>query len=279
VSFTKRGYNQLRSPSPFSSAHHINPFAPEENVIGIDLSGKTALVTGASQGLGATIAAMLYRAGANVAVNYVAMGPNQSNAERIVAELGPRAVAIEADVRNAGSVSRMFGEIEERFGQLDIVVNNAGILRDHTARKMTPEEWQDVIDTNLTGVFNVCRLAADRLHDGGRIVNLASISAVVGFFGQSNYSAAKAGVIALTKVLSKELAKRQITVNAVAPGVVLTEMGKSIPEEQRAAMLALIPLARFGEPDEIANVILFLCSNLASYMSGQTLHVNGGWWG
>ena len=248
-------------------------------MIGIDLSGKTALVTGASQGLGATIAAMLHRAGANVAANYVGMGSNQANAERIVAELGQRAVAVEADVRNAASVGRMFGEIEKRFGQLDIVVNNAGILRDHTARKMTPDEWQDVIDTNLTGVFHVCRLAADRLHDGGRIVNLASISAVVGFFGQSNYSAAKAGVIALTKVLSKELAKRQITVNAVAPGVVLTEMGKSIPEEQRAAMLALIPLARFGEPDEIANVILFLCSNLASYVSGQTLHVNGGWWG
>lgn len=248
-------------------------------MIGIDLSGQTALVTGASQGLGAAAAQWLHRAGANVALNYVALGANQANAERLAAELGPNAVAVEADVRDAQSVCRMFGEIEERFGGIDIIVNNAGILRDHTARKMTQDEWQGVIDTNLTGVFNVCKLAADRLRDGGRIVNLASISAVVGFFGQSNYAAAKAGVIALTKVLSKELAKRQITVNAVAPGVILTEMGKSIPEEQRAAMLSLVPLARFGEPDEIASVILFLCSTLASYVTGQTLHVNGGWWG
>lgn len=248
-------------------------------MIGIDLSGKTALVTGASQGLGTAAVRMLHRAGANVAVNYVAMGSNRANAEGIVAELGQNAMTVEADVRDAGNVGRMFDEIEKRFAGIDIIVNNAGILRDHTARKMTQEEWQSVIDTNLTGVFNVCRLAADRLRDDGRIVNLTSISAVVGFFGQSNYSAAKAGVIGLTKVLSKELAKKRITVNAIAPGVVLTEMGKSIPEEQRAAMLALIPLARFGEPDELASAILFFCSELASYITGQTLHVNGGWWG
>ena len=248
-------------------------------MIGIDLSGKTALVTGASQGLGAATARMLHRAGANVALNYVAVGTNQANAERVAADLGQRATAVEADVRDPASVGRMFENVAQRFGGIDIVVNNAGILRDHTARKMTQEEWQDVLDTNLTGVFNVCRLAADQLRDGGRIVNLASISAVIGFFGQSNYVAAKAGVVGLTKVLSKELAKRQITVNAVAPGVVLTEMGKSIPDEQRAAMLALVPLARFGEPDEIAGAILFLCSELASYVTGQTLHVNGGWWG
>jgi 3-oxoacyl-[acyl-carrier protein] reductase len=173
----------------------------------------------------------------------------------------------------------MFREAEKRFGGIDIIVNNAGILRDHTARKMSREEWQEVIDTNLTGVFHVCKAAADCLRENGRIVNLASISAVIGFFGQANYSAAKAGVIALTKVLSKELAKKRITVNAVAPGVVLTEMGKMIPEEQRASMLAMIPLGRFGEPDEVANAVLFLCSDLASYISGQTLHVNGGWWG
>jgi 3-oxoacyl-[acyl-carrier protein] reductase len=257
---------------------NIYSFKPEENMIGIDLSGKTALVTGASQGLGAATARLLHRAGANVAVNYVAMGPNRVNAECIVAELDRRAVAVEADVRDAGSVGRTFDEIEKRFGPLDIVVNNAGILRDHTVRKMTQEEWQDVIDTNLTGVFNVCKSAADRLRDGGRIVNLASISAAIGFFGQANYSAAKAGVIGLTKVLCRELAKRRITVNAVAPGVILTEMGKSIPEEQRAAMLASIPLARFGEPDEVAKAVLVLCSDMASYLSGQTLHVNGGWW-
>jgi 3-oxoacyl-[acyl-carrier protein] reductase len=248
-------------------------------MIPMDLSGKTALITGASQGLGEAVARMLHRAGAAVAVNYLALGDNQARAERLVAELGTRAAAIEADVRSQDRVESLFVETEKRFGGIDIIVNNAAILRDHTLRKMTPEEWSNVMDTNLTGVFHVCKAAADRLRDEGRIVNLASISAVVGFFGQANYATAKAGVIALTKVLSKELAKKRITVNAVAPGVVLTEMGKSIPDEQRAAMLSLIPLGRFGEPDEIASVILFLCSPLSSYVTGQTLHVNGGWWG
>jgi len=167
----------------------------------------------------------------------------------------------------------------ERFGGLDIVVNNAGIIRDRTIRKLTHEQWQEVLDTNLTGAFNVCKAAADRLREYGRIVNVSSISAAHGFFGQSNYAAAKAGIIGLTKVLSKEMAKRHITVNAVAPGVALTEMGLSIPEGVRAQFLAQIPLGRFAQPDEIAGVILFLCSDLASYVTGQTIHVNGGWWG
>jgi len=253
--------------------HEENPMIP------IDLSGRTAVVTGASQGLGETTARLLHRAGANVVVNYFELGPNRANAERIVAELGERAVAVEADVRRPERVAAMLDEAVARFGGLDVVVNNAGIIRDKTVKKMSSELWQEVLDTNLTGVFNVCRAAVERLADGGRIVNLASISAVVGFFGQANYAAAKAGVVALTKVLSKELARRRITVNAVAPGVVLTEMGLTIPEEVRARMLANIPMGRFGEPDEIANVILFLCSDLASYVTGQTIHVNGGWWG
>ena len=248
-------------------------------MIHIDLSGKTAVVTGASQGLGEVTARLLHRAGANVVVNYVALGTNQAKADRIVSELGVRAAAMEADVCVQQRVNNMFEEAEKRFGGIDIVVNNAGILRDRTIRKMSQEEWQQVIDTNLTGVFHVCKTAGDRLRENGRIVNISSISGQIGFFGQANYSAAKAGVIALTKVLSKELAKKRITVNAVAPGIVLTEMGKMIPDEQRATMLSLIPLGRFGEPDEIANVILFLSSELASYVSGQTLHVNGGWWG
>lgn len=248
-------------------------------MIQIDLQGKTAIVTGASQGLGEAIVRRLHQAGANVVVNYLAMGTNQANAERIVSELGDRATAIEADVCKLPQVVSMFEEAERRFGGVDMVVNNAGILRDKTIRKMSEEDWQSVIDTNLTGVFHVCKAAADRLRDDGRVVNLSSISGQTGFFGQANYSAAKAGVVGLTKVLSKEFAKRRITVNAVAPGVILTEMGKSIPEEQRAVMLPLIPLARFGVPDDIANAVLFLCSDLASYMSGQTLHVNGGWWG
>ena len=247
----------------------------------IDLAGKTALVTGAGQGLGRCTATTLHRCGANVVLNYFEdqQGINRACAEETVASLGERAIAVAADVRNSAEIHRMVDRTVEQFGKLDIVVNNAAVIRDRTLKKMTDDEWQTVIDTNLTGVFQVCRAAADRLAEGGRIVNMASISGVVGFYGQVNYSAAKAGVIAITKVLSKELARRRITVNAVAPGVVLTEMGKSIPEEVRAGMIAQIPLGRFGEPEEISNVILFLCSDLASYVTGQTIHANGGWIG
>jgi 3-oxoacyl-[acyl-carrier protein] reductase len=172
----------------------------------------------------------------------------------------------------------MFTKIEAHFGRVDILVNNAAILRDRTMKNLSDADWDDVIETNLSAVFKVSQTAIQFMNDGGRIVNMASISGVIGFFGQANYSSAKAGVIALTKVLSKELASRQINVNAVAPGVVLTEMGKSIPDQARQQMLAQIPLRRFGEPDEIATTILFLCSPLSSYITGQTLHVNGGWW-
>jgi 3-oxoacyl-[acyl-carrier protein] reductase len=247
----------------------------------IDLSGKTALVTGGSQGLGLVTAETLHSAGANVAIGFFPdeAGENRAKAERFVASLGGRATAIAADVRELAAVERMVDAAIDRFGGLDILVNNAGILRDKTLRKMAADDWQAVIDTNLTGVFNGCRAACERIGDGGRIVNISSISAAVGFFGQANYAAAKAGVVGLTKVLSRELAKRAITVNAVAPGVVLTDMGRTIPAESLEAMLGEIPLHRFGEPREIAEAILFLVSPMASYVTGQTLHVNGGWWG
>jgi len=245
----------------------------------IDLSGKVALVTGASQGLGSATTRALHAAGATVVINFFPDPDkvNEARAQVLAAELGERCLFVGADVRDPGAVDRMFEAVRASLGGIDIVVNNAAVLRDRTIRNMTDEDWQAVIDTNLTGVFHMNRAAARYLRDDGRIVSMASIAATVGFFGQANYAAAKAGVAAMTRVLSRELARRRITVNAVAPGVVLTEMGKSIPEGVRESMLAQIPLGRFGEPDEIANVILFLCSPLASYMTGQTLHVNGGW--
>ena len=249
-------------------------------MIAIDLAGKAAIVTGAGQGIGRATAALLHRAGATVAVNDFddAAGENRARAEEAVAALGSRAFVAMADVRSRPQVDAMIHDVIDRSGRLDIVVNNAGIIRDRSVRNLSAEDWQQVIDTNLTGVLHVCQAAAPALGEGGRIVNMASISGVAGFFGQANYAAAKAGVIGLTKVLSKELARRRITVNAVAPGVVLTQMGRSIPPENREEMLKQIPLGRFGEPEEIAGAILWLCSDLASYVTGQTIHVSGGWW-
>lgn len=250
-------------------------------MIPIDLSGKTAFVTGASQGIGQQIVTHLHAAGAQVAIGFWndPGGANRQLAEKVATGLGDRAMIVGGDVRHREEMTTVVDAVVDRFGALDILVCNAGILRDRSVKKMSTEEWQSVIDTNLSGVFNTCQAAAIRLSEGGRIINIASLAAVVGFFGQANYASAKAGVIALTKVLSKELARRQITVNAVAPGIVLTEMGKSIPEENRKLMISQIPLGRLGEPSEISSCVLFLASDLASYVTGQTLHVNGGWWG
>lgn len=246
-------------------------------MVSIDLSGKTALITGGGQGLGRATATRLHEAGARIVINYFedADGLNRNRAEETAAALGERASIAAADVRDLAQVESMIAGI----GNLDILVNNAAIIRDRSLKKMSQDEWQAVIDTNLTGVFNLCKAANPVLNEDGRIVSMASISGAIGFFGQANYSAAKAGVVGLTKALSKELAKRRITVNAVAPGVVLTEMGESIPEAAREKMLEQIPMACFGEPDDIANAILFLCSDLAAYITGQALHVNGGWYG
>jgi len=246
----------------------------------ISLTGKVALITGGGQGLGLATATQLHQAGAKVVLNYFPddEGKCKAQAEDAAQQLGDRAIAIGADVRQRSDVTRMLDQVQEHFGTIDILVNNAAILRDRTLMKLSDDEWDAVLDTNLSAVFRVCQQVLPKMNDGGRIVSMASISGVVGFFGQANYASAKAGIIALTKVLSKEVAARGITVNAVAPGVVLTEMGKSIPEAVRQQMLTQIPLRRFGEPREIANTILFLCSDLASYITGQTIHVNGGWW-
>jgi 3-oxoacyl-[acyl-carrier protein] reductase len=247
----------------------------------IDLSGKVAVVTGGGQGLGLATATALHDAGASVVINYFedSSGINRERATMAAKALGDRAIALPADVRDRPAVEALFDAAVKQFQRVDLVINNAAVIRDRSIKNMTDDEWSNVIDTNLTGVYNVCKAAQSRLADGGRIVNMSSISGTIGLYGQSNYASAKAGVAALTKVLSKELAARNITVNAVAPGVVMTEMAQTIPDDVRKKMLVNIPLQRFGEPEEIASVILFLCSPLASYITGQTIHVNGGWWG
>jgi 3-oxoacyl-[acyl-carrier protein] reductase len=248
-------------------------------MIAIDLTGRVAVITGASQGLGAAIATLLHRAGASVAITYWPDpdGINRANAERLAMQLGEHALAIAGDVRDATAMAAMAAAVTARFGRIDMLVNNAGIVRDRSFRKMSSDEWEQVIDTNLTGAFTACKAVEPLLQNGGRIVSLASISAALGFFGQANYAAAKAGVIGFTRVLARELAKRQITVNAIAPGVIMTDMAMTIPEAERERMLTHIPLGRFGVPDDIAQAVLFLCSDLAGYLTGQTLHVNGGW--
>ena len=249
-------------------------------MISIDLTGRTALVTGASQGLGAAIATRLHAAGATVLLAYWPdpAGANHAKAVEVAAALGSRATPVPADVRVLSDMQAAVAEALRLTGRIDILVNNAGVIRDRTVKKMTIEEWQSVIDTNLTGVFNGCKAAEPHIADGGRIISLSSISAALGFFGQANYAAAKAGVIGLTRVLSRELARRAITVNAVAPGVVLTDMGKAIPAAEQEKMLTQVPLGRFGTPDDIANAVLFLASDLGTYITGQTIQVNGGWY-
>ena len=261
-------------------------------MIPIKLTGKVALVTGSSQGLGEVTARTLHKAGASVVINYYPdeAGQGKAQAQKIVDELNAtdaagtaenkiqRAIALGADVTDFPAVEEMVQNIVSELGGLDIVINNAGILRDRTLAKLSIDDWNAVIATNLSGVFHVCKAAAAVLRNEGRVVNLGSIAGTMGFFGQSNYAAAKSGVAGMGRVLSRELARKNITVNTVAPGVVLTDMGKSIPQEVRTEMLKQIPLNRFGEPSDISNAILFLCSDLASYITGQTLHVSGGWY-
>ena len=253
--------------------------------IAIDLRGKIALITGASGGIGAATTRLLHRAGATVAINHP--GPSDSDpcrdahalARELNAERSESAEIYQADVRDGIEVELMMASIHRTLGGLDLLVNNAGILRDRSIAKMTETEWQDVIDVNLTGVFHCCKYGLEILREEGSIVNVGSLSAQEGFHGQSNYAASKAGVQALTRVLSKECAKRGIRVNAVAPGLIDTHMTASLPDTVRAGMHAMIPLGRPGLADEVAGAILFLCSPLASYISGITLGINGGWRG
>jgi 3-oxoacyl-[acyl-carrier protein] reductase len=241
-----------------------------------DFSDKIVLVTGSSRGIGAGLVEAFGTRGARCVVNYVAdsSGRNKADAERVAAGL-KNPVVIECDVADDRRVADMMQHVRTTLGGLDILINNAGILRDRTIKNMTLDDWETVMRVNLTGPFNCIRQAVPILRSGGRIVNVSSLSAVAGIFGQANYASAKAGVIALTKVAARELARQQVAVNAIAPGVVETEIIQSVPEEQKKRFLDQIPLGRFGQVADVVNAALFLCSPMAQYITGQVIHVNG----
>ncbi|WP_144521378.1 3-oxoacyl-[acyl-carrier-protein] reductase [Bacillus pumilus] len=242
------------------------------------LTNKTAVVTGASRGIGRSIAIDLAKNGANVVVNY---SGNEAKANEVVDEikaLGQQAFAVKADVSNAEEVQVLMKQAIDTFGSIDILVNNAGITKDNLLMRMKENEWDDVININLKGVFNCTKAVTRQMmkQRSGRIINLASVVGVCGNPGQANYVAAKAGVIGLTKTTAKELATRHITVNAVAPGFISTDMTDKLDENVQAEMLKQIPLARFGAPEDISNVVVFLASEGAGYITGQTIQVDGG---
>jgi 3-oxoacyl-[acyl-carrier protein] reductase len=251
-------------------------------MIRYDFANKVILVTGSSRGMGAGILEAFAKAGATCLLHYFADngGNNRRDAEQVanqVRSANGKVHLLDADVRSAQQIETMMKRIKTEHGGLDVLVNNAGIIRDRTVKKMSLEEWTTVLQTNLDGVFFCSKHGAEILKDNGRIVNIASISGVVGFHGQANYSAAKAGVIALTKVLSKELAKRGITVNAVAPGVIQTPMISEIKPEMLSEYEKQIPMGRLGRPDDVANAVLFLASEESGYITGVTLPLTGGW--
>jgi 3-oxoacyl-[acyl-carrier protein] reductase len=239
-----------------------------------DLKGQVALVTGASRGIGAAIAASLASAGATV----IGTATSEAGAERISGALGSSGRGAVLDIASDESVQALISDIQANEGSPTIVVNNAGITKDNLLLRMKVEEWESVLSTNLSGVFRVCKatLRGMMKAKGGRIINIASVIGLMGNPGQANYAAAKAGIIGFSKSLAREVGSRNITVNVVAPGFIDTDMTRVLPEEQRTAMLGQVPLGRLGDAQDIANSVLFLASDAAAYITGETLHVNGG---
>jgi 3-oxoacyl-[acyl-carrier protein] reductase len=239
-----------------------------------DLTGKCALVTGASGGIGEAIAAEMHAQGATVAIS----GTRREKLDELAAKLGSRAHVLPCDLRDRVQVTALVGQAEAAMGQVDILVNNAGVTKDNIFMRMKDEEWDDVLAINLTSAFILCRAALRNMmrRRNGRIVNIASISGVFGNPGQGNYAASKAGLVGMTKSLAREVASRGITANCIAPGFIETPMTHSLNEKQVEAIASTIPAGTFGKPGDIAAAAVFLASEEARYITGETLHINGG---
>ena len=241
------------------------------------MKDKIALITGAARGLGKEMALTLAKQGCNIIINDIE--PMKEEAEKTVEEikkLGVNSEFIAADVSDFESCKKMADTIKEKFQKVDILINNAGITKDRTLKKMVPEEWYPVINVNLNSMFNVTRNVLELIPDSGRIINISSVAGISGNFGQTNYASTKAGVIGFTKSLAKEVGKRKITVNAVAPGFIKSAMTDKIPVELLANILELIPLKEIGLPEDVANAVKFLASEDAKYISGMVIRVDGG---
>lgn len=242
------------------------------------VDGRIALVTGASRGIGRAVALALAAEGADVAVNYAGSEKAAQEVAEEIRAMGRRALVVQADVSDAEAVQKMVAAVTGEFGRIDILVNNAGITRDGILMRMKDEDWEAVLKTNLTGVYHCTKAVTKGMMKQryGRIINMTSVVGVIGNAGQANYAAAKAGVIGLTKSTAKELASRAITANAIAPGFIESDMTAGLPEKNKQEMAAAIPLGKFGQPADVAQAVVFLASDWASYITGQTLHVDGG---
>jgi 3-oxoacyl-[acyl-carrier protein] reductase len=242
------------------------------------IQGRVALVTGASRGIGRAIAEQLAASGARVAVNYVANAEAAADVVARIRSTGGEAIPVQADVRSADAVKDMVLQVGEGLGPIDVLVNNAGITRDGLLARMPEDDWLDVIDTNLTGTYHCIRAVLRQMmrRRWGRIISISSVAGLAGNAGQVNYAAAKAGLIGLTRSLAREVASRNITVNAVAPGFIETDLTSGLREEWRAQVLSVTPVGRFGTPEEVAAMVVFLASDQAAYITGQVISVDGG---